>query len=182
MLQLEIKPPELFDEKANRFVPASAPATLRLEHSLVSLSKWESKWKKPFLNNDGMSAEETLDYIRCMTITQCVDPKIYDYITEKDLERIREYIDDPMTATWFKKQSGKAPSRSVITSELIYFWMTAFEIPFDPCEKWHLNRLMTLIRVCDEKNRPSKKASKKDTAAQYRSLNNARRSRMGSRG
>lgn len=182
MLQLEIKPPELFDERTNRFVPACEKVTLRLEHSLVSLSKWESKWKKPFLNNNGMGQEETIDYVRCMTITQCVDPKVYDYLTEDDYKKIHDYIDDSMTATWFKKQSGAAPNRSVITSEIIYFWMTAYAIPFDPCEKWHLNRLMTLIRVCDEKNRPSKKMSKKDSAAQYRSLNNARRARMGGRG
>lgn len=181
MLQIEIRPPEMFDERTNRFVPACEKTVLRLEHSLVSLSKWESRWKVPFINHTNMTQEQNIDYIRCMTITQCVDPNVYQFLSEEDLIKIRDYIDDKMTATWFtaQKKGGHSP---VVTSELIYYWMTVYGIPFDPCEKWHLNRLLTLIRVCDEKEKPSRKMSKRDSAAQYRDLNNLRRARHGGRG
>ena len=173
MLRITIQAPELWDEENQKFI-RTKEQTLVLEHSLVSLSKWESKWRKPFLSNDKRTREETIYYIRCMTITQNVDQRVYEFITDDHIEQVNKYIDDSMTATWFTgKQKGKASSKQ-ITSELIYYWMISLNIPFE-CQKWHLNRLLTLIRVCNEENQPSKPMSKRDTLNQYRALNAARR-------
>jgi hypothetical protein len=170
----------MFDERINRFITTKS-TTLQLEHSLVSLSKWESKWKTYYLNNDKLTNEMSIDYVRCMTLTQCVDPKVYDYLTEEDMKKIREYIDDPMTATTFTKSNAPA-RRQIVTAEIIYYWMVAQQIPFDPCQKWHLNRLLTLIRVCDEKNSPKKKMSKREAMSRQRSLNAARRAKYNTSG
>lgn len=181
MLQLTVKGGQVYNEATNKVVTVKGQ-TLQLEHSLVSLSKWEQKWKKPFLNNNEITNEMSIDYIRCMTLTQNVNPDLYNYLTEENLKAVRDYIDDPMTATWFRNQN-KRPNRDIITSEIIYYWMITFGIPLDPCQKWHLNRLLTLIRVCDEKsNTGRKKMGKKDSAAQYKELNAMRRARMGTRG
>lgn len=171
----------MFDEELCKRV-RTKDVTLQLEHSLVSISKWESKWKTHYINNDKITPEMSIDYVRCMTISQNVDPKVYNMLTEKNMKEITDYINDPMTATTFKNRPGQGQSRSIITSEIIYYWMTTQGIPFDPCQKWHLNRLLTLIRVCDEKNAPKKKMGKSEAAAQRRNLNAARRARMGSRG
>lgn len=183
MLQITIKGTELYDERTNKFV-CTKGATLQLEHSLVSLSKWESKWKTHYLNNEKLTNEMSIDYVRCMTLTQCVDPKIYDYLTEEDMKKIREYIDDPMTATTFTKRQGTGSkiSGQIVTAEIIYYWMVAQQIPFDPCQKWHLNRLLTLIRVCDEKNSPKKKMSKSEAMSRQRKLNAARRAKYNTKG
>lgn len=175
MLQITVKGTELYDEATNRFIIVKG-TTLQLEHSLVSLSKWESKWKTYYLNNDKITPEMSLDYVRCMTLTQCVDPRVYNYLTDENMNEIRAYIDDPMTGTTFKK-SNRPPSRQIVTSEIIYYWMVALQIPFDPCQKWHLNRLLTLIRVCDEKNSPKKKMSRREAMNQQKSLNAARRAK-----
>ena len=181
MLQLTVKGGQVYNEATNKVITVKGQ-TLQLEQSLVSLSKWEQKWKKPFLNNNELTDEMSLDYVRCMTLTQNVNPDLYNYLTAEDMEAVRNYIDDPMTATWFRNQN-KRPNRDIITSEIIYYWMITFGIPLDPCQKWHLNRLMTLIRVCDEKSNPGrKKMSKKASASQYKELNAMRRARSGSRG
>ena len=180
VLVIHIPESEVYDEEHNLFVTLKAQ-TITLEHSLVSISKWESKWNKPFLSKDAMSYEETVDYIRCMTLTQNVDPNIYYRIDQPSIDRITEYINSPMTATTFSKNLHEKPSREIVTSELIYYWMIALEIPFE-CQKWHLNRLLTLIRVCNIKNAPSKKMSKKDIMSQNRALNAARRAKSGSKG
>ena len=184
MLQVKIPGRELFDESTNSFITLKEQS-LQLEHSLVSLSKWESKWRKPFLNSE-LTAEEQLDYIRCMTITQNVDPDTYKYLPAATLNEIREYIESPMTATWFSDKNGhkaapKRFGRQAVTSELIYYWMIALNIPFE-CQKWHLNRLLTLVEVCNRKNQPKKKMNKKDAAARRRSLNAARKASLGSEG
>lgn len=158
MLQVNIPAAEYFNEQTNEFIEVKA-YTLQLEHSLISISKWEAKWCKPFLGKEDKTQEETIDYIRCMTITQNVDPMAYMAIPDAELKRIKEYINAPMTATWFNDREKRAPSRKVITSELVYYWMVAQNIPFE-CEKWHFNRLMTLIRICGEKSQPPKKMSK----------------------
>lgn len=155
--------------------------TLQLEHSLVALSKWESKWHKPFLTKTEKTDEETIDYIRCMTITQNVDPETFYRLTENDVKAIKNYIDDPMTATTFSDNKTGRGSKETITSELVYYWMVALNIPFK-CEKWHLNRLLTLVRVCELKNAPPKKRSKKDIMSGNAALNAARRKQMNSRG
>lgn len=181
MLTLRIGDQEYFDEATQQFIQANGQ-TIELEHSLVSVSKWEAKWKKPFLGRQVKTREETIDYIRCMTKTQNVKPELYDRISNQQIVEVNKYINDPMTATTITQPEGKGGIPRVITSEEIYYYMTAFQIPFDPCQKWHFNRLMMLIRVCDEKNKPKKKMRKGDIARQRRSLNAARRARTGSRG
>ena len=152
MLQITIPAAvyEEFDEEKNEFIytTVSKEQTLQLEHSLVSLSKWESKWCKPFLSKEKKSDEEVLDYIKYMTLTQNVRPDTYNRLTDANIEMINAYIDAPMTATTFSKENVKGGGREVVTAELIYYWMIALNIPFE-CQKWHLNRLLTLIRVCN---------------------------------
>ena len=179
MLQITIPGFEMYDEETNRIEQIKG-RDLQLEHSLVSISKWESKWKKPFLATQQKTREETADYIRCMTLTQNVDPRLYQGLTIENVKTVNAYIDDSMTATTFKNKP-KGSQGSVITNEIIYFWMISLEIPME-CQKWHLNRLLTLIRVCGEKGQPGKKMSKRDVMSQYRSLNAARRSKYGTRG
>ena len=181
MLTIEVPiSPEGWDEVKEEFVEAKTQ-TLQLEHSLVSLSKWESKWKKPFYSKEKMSDEETLDYIKCMTLTKNVDPSVYDHLTTKNIKEVIDYIGDPMTATTFSKNDKNPVNREVITSELIYYWMIALNIPFE-CQKWHLNRLITLIRVCEIKNSPPKKRSMRDIMSRNAALNAARRKRMNTKG
>ena len=181
MLQIVVPiSPEGWDEKKQEFVEPKT-VKLRLEHSLVSLSKWESKWCKPFLSDTDKTSEETIDYIKCMTLTQNVDPDVYNHLTKENIEEIMEYINAPMTATTFKEDKAKGRNREIVTSELVYYWMVAMNIPFE-CQKWHLNRLMTLIRVASIKNEPQKKMSKGDTMRRNAELNAARRAKMNSRG
>ena len=181
MLQITIPGEELFDEEKQEFITLKEQ-TLQLEHSLISLSKWESKWCKVFLSKQEKTYEETIDYIRCMTITSNVNPDVYLRLTQANFREIEAYIAAPMTATYFPKETtGSRGSSEQITSELIYYWMVALNIPFE-CEKWHLNRLITLIRVCNIKNQPPKKMSKKDAASRYASLNAARRKRLNTKG
>lgn len=181
MLTITIPSTEFFDDKTQTFHEIKGQ-TLQLEHSLVSLARWESKWHKPFLSKEQKTLEETIDYFRCMTITQNVNPMIYYAITNPIMKQINEYIEDPMTATWFNDAMGNSkPNREVVTAELIYYWMIALNIPME-CQKWHLNRLLTLVRVCNIKNTPSKKMSAKEAAAQRRALNAERRGRFNSRG
>lgn len=177
MLTLTIGGEELYDEENERFI-TNPSVTLKLEHSLLSVSEWESKWKKRYLNNDDPhTIEETIDYIRCMTINKDVDPAVYNRLTRFDLQKIEDYIADKRTATWFRKEEGKGnKTGELVTSELIYYWMIASNIPFE-CERWHLNRLLTLIRICEIKNSPAKKMSKKDLYAQNRALNAKRKAR-----
>ena len=175
---------EYYDESKNTFVTIgglSKDTTIHLEHSLVSLSKWESKWHKPFLgtgrkNEKAKTEEEILDYIKCMTLDKGVDEAVYKSLTKENLKEIEEYISNPMTATTFGPDNSKG-SREVITSELIYYWMVALNINFE-CEKWHLNRLLTLIRICNIKNQPGKKVSAKKQAQHYAELNRQRREAM----
>lgn len=170
MLTLIIPETELYDEIQNEFRIIKEQKIV-LEHSLVSISKWESKWHKPFLSKENKTHEETIDYIRCMTVNS-VDPIIYNYITYSMINQVNKYIEDPMTATTIKNR--EPPSREIITSEIIYYWMVALQIPFE-CQKWHLNRLLTLIQVCNIKNKPPKKMGKRELMSRNASLNAARR-------
>lgn len=181
MLRLTIPAREQWDEGKQEFINTKEQ-TLQLEHSLVSLSKWESKWAKPFLTNQPKTYEETIDYIKCMTINQNVDPAIYSCLDNSHFEQINKYIEAPMTATYFSEQKGgRGGGREQVTSELIYYWMIALQIPFE-CEKWHLNRLLTLVKVCNIKNTPPKKRSKREIMSRNAALNEARRQQMNSRG
>ena len=189
MLELKIMPKEGWDSVKNEFV-TTKQMTICLEHSLVSISKWESKYKKPFLSTD-KNEIEIRDYIKMMTITQNVDPNIYGLLGEEEFSKINEYIADPMTATWFNEKNPGAvassrPNKQIITSELIYYWMKSYQIPFE-CQKWHLNRLLTLIRICNVEESKANgknggKMSKRDILSQNRALNAARRERLGTKG
>lgn len=170
---------ELYDSSTNTFYSIKGQ-TIALEHSLVSISKWEAKWHKPYLSNTGKTFEENLDYIRMMTLTKNVDPRLYYLLSQENINAINTYIEDPMTATWFSKTNDSRPNKRVITSELIYYWMISLGIPME-CQKWHLNRLLTLIRVCNAENSP-KKMGRRAEANQRAALNRARRQAHGSRG
>lgn len=180
MLRIEIPDQEWFNEAKNEFVKVKG-AALQLEHSLVSVSKWEAKYKKPFLEAKDLSGTELIDYIKFMTITQNVKSEVYLGLTKKNFELIKDYISDKMTATWFKERKGGR--HQIVTSELIYCWMTQYNIPFEVCQKWHLNRLLTLIRVCQEENSQKKDPrSKKEQIQDRKALNAARRKKYGTRG
>lgn len=177
MLTIVIPETEFYDEIKNEFKVVKEQK-LVLEHSLVSLSKWESKWHKPFLGKQPKTYEETIDYIRCMTVNS-VDPMVYQGITSANILQINQYIEDPMTATTIKDQ--KKGKEEIITAEIIYYWMVALNIPFE-CQKWHLNKLLTLINVVNIKNKPAKKMSKKDVMSRNASLNAARRKALHTKG
>lgn len=179
MLKITIPASEQYDSVNNLFC-YTKEQTLVLEHSLVSISKWESKWRKPFLGKERKTFEETIDYIKCMTLTQNVDPLVYNGITQSVINEVFDYIDEPMTATTFSKEKA-SPNREVITAEIIYYWMIALQIPFE-CQKWHLNRLLTLIKVCSIKNSPNRKMSKRELMSRNRALNASRRKTLNSRG
>lgn len=184
MLRIEIPKSEIWDEENEEFIELKSQI-LTLEHSLVSISKWESKWKKPLLEemtNKSITKEGLLDYFRCMTLTQNVDPRLYYAINKVTQDRIMSYINDGMTATTFSEVDGpKRKSTQIITSELVYYWMTAYRIPFE-VQKWHFNRLMTLIRICNIKNQEPKKMSKNQLKSRNRALNAARRKKLGTTG
>ena len=179
MLKITIPAGEQYDEVNNFFI-TSKEQTLQLEHSLTSLSKWESKWCKPFLTKDTKTFEESADYIRCMTITQNVDPMIYRFVSQENIAEVSSYIEAPMTATIFAKEK-QTINREVITAEIIYYWMVAMNIPFE-CQKWHLNRLLTLINVCNIKNTPAKKRNSKETMSRNAALNAARKQSLHTKG
>lgn len=180
MIEIHVPSGRQWDEEHECFL-YSKEQTLRLEHSLVSISKWESKWHIPFIDNKDISNEQMIDYFKCMTLTQNVDPNVYYCLTKENIKEITDYITDPMTATWFSEKKNKSSSRQKVTSELIYYWMISLQIPFE-CEKWHLNRLITLIKVCNESNAPKKKMSKREIMERNRALNAARRQTNNTRG
>lgn len=182
MLRLRIDGGEIFNDATNEFISIE-PMTLMLEHSLVSISKWESKWKVPFLGEQ-KTDEQGLDYIRCMTMTQNVNPNVYLVLTPAHIKQVSEYIEDAMSATKFYDFRRQVGRREVITSEKIYYWMVAYNIPFE-CQKWHLNRLLNLIQICDIENSNNNKSNNMSTnevMAQNRELNAARRAAMRSKG
>ena len=198
MFEITIPGEELWDARRAEFTSTKA-VTLRLEYSLVSLSKWESKWHIPFFDDSiEKTPEQMQDFVRCMTVTQGVDPTVYARLTVENLNAIYRYMEDPMTATWFagegrpgeKNQNGPAKRRArrrppgtgkVLTSEVLYSRMFQAGVPIE-CERWHLNRLMTLIRVCQEEQAPPRKMSRKDALRQRRELNAARMKKYGARG
>ena len=181
MLEIRVPGLEYYDENRDLFIQVE-PATLTLEHSLLSISKWESKWHKPYLTKEKKTGKEIIDYIRCMTLTQNVNPLIYNNLTEQNLQDILSYVEDPMTATTFTELVGNGKKNNqIITSELIYYWMLVYNIPFE-CQKWHINRLLTLIRVCNIKNEPKKNMPRQEWLARQRELNAKRRSALNSKG
>lgn len=194
MLVLKIESRQLWDPNTEEFVYINE-TELRLEHSLLALAKWESKWHVPFFTASGeLTMEQQLDYIRCMNLNDETDPGVYAMLTKKQLQAITEYMDDPMTATWFRGEprpneprTGKVSLRKLrsrgteTTAEVIYCQMFQFGVPKE-CEQWHLNRLMTLLRVCSESQMPPKKMSPGEATAQRQALNAKRKAKLRTRG
>lgn len=183
MLTVTIQGSEFFDEDKELFIYAE-PTTLELEHSLVSLSKWESLWEKPFLSPDKKTTEETLSYIQMMSLAPNTPAEVFLSLSDENLTIINAYIAANMTATWFSEAPGGPPTPKhpeVITAEIIYYWMATFQIPFE-CEKWHLNRLITLVKVCNEKNAPEKETNQQEMLEQRHRLNQQRLAQMGTSG
>lgn len=181
MLLIHVPGSEKFDESTNEFIYTNE-TTIQLEHSLVSLSKWESKWHKAFYHpTNKKTDEETLDYVRCMTLTQNVKPETYYALSTENVQQIQQYINDPMTATTFNADQQTTPNREIITAELIYYWMISYNIPVE-FEKWHLNKLLALIKVCSIKNSKPKKMTKRQIMNQNAALNAARRQKLKSKG
>ena len=174
MLKILIPGHEFYNESTGEFINVK-DTLLKLEHSLVSVSKWEEYYKKPFLTEDAKTKEETIFYIKCMTINSNVNELVYELLTAEQIESINQYIQDNRTATWFTERDNESGvNREQITSELIYYWMIIYNIPQD-YQKWHLSRLMTLIRICNIKNSPIKKMSEQETLDYYRRIKEQRR-------
>lgn len=180
MLTITVPAAEMFDDRTQEFLTYSEQ-TLQLEHSLLSLSKWESKWCKPFLDSGEKTIEETIDYIKCMTINKNVPDEVYSRLSNANIQEINKYIEAPMTATTFYERDPKKGPKEIVTSELIYYWMIALTIPME-CQKWHLNKLLTLIRVCNIKNSPPKKMSRREIMSRNAALNASRRSKLNTKG
>lgn len=180
MLELIIPDIELWDSEKEEFVYKKGQI-LQLEHSLLSLSKWEAHYQKPFLSRDEKTIKETIDYIKCMSLSELMNPDIYDCLTDIHLKKVEQYIENPMTATTFSKEFNRRNNGEQITAELIYYWMISLGIPFE-CASWHLNRLLTLIRVCTIKNQPKKQRSARDIMRRNTSVNSARRKKYNTRG
>lgn len=182
MLEVIVPDAELFDDESQTFFTREG-GRLVLEHSLVSLSKWESKWEKPFLDGTPKTTEQTQSYVECMCLHPVSDPEIFKKLSDENVKQIADYIDSKQTATWFTPDPHAAPSREIITNEIIYFWMVGHSIPME-AQYWHLNKLMTLLRVCSEKNKPATKSKlgKQDLAMQRRMLNQQRKAELNTTG
>lgn len=183
MLTLIIPEITGWDEKREEFVVLEKEEKILLEHSLISISKWETKWKKPFLTDDPKTIEESVDYIKCMTVSKNVDPSIYERLRVNHIEEVNKYINESLTATWFGKDTNRddKSSKRTITSELIYCWMVIYHIPVS-FEKWHISRLLTLIRVCKEEMAPSKKRSNIEIINERKAMNEARKKKWNTKG
>lgn len=186
MLTITTPDREFFNEKTGEFLTVKG-TTLTMEHSLLSIRKWESKWHRPFLSAEEPTVEQMLDYFRCMTITpKNVDAKVFNGLSYENIQKIKEYINDPMTATTFRSRPNSARrggnhGPKIITAEVVYGWMVEYGIPFE-CERWHYNQLMTLVRVCAQQNSMSPKMTKKEILSENRALNEARKAKLGTKG
>lgn len=187
MLEIHIPERQVVDEETGKVYRADKDWKLTLEHSLISLQKWEAKWHVAFLNRGTSTFEQTIDYLRCMTLTPNVPDEVYYCIPQSELKRVLDYVDDPMTATRINDGSstqtsfGRKMGKDVITAEVIYYWMISLNIPTE-YRKWHLNQLLTLIRVINAKNQPKKKRKMRDVLEEYRSINEENKKRFQTKG
>lgn len=182
MLNLTIKKQSLYNEKENRFYDVKEDVNLELEHSLLAISKWESKWHVPFLEKKEKTREQVIDYVRCMSLDPNISSVVFYGLSNEQLQAVSEYINDPMTATTITNYNQSSRGKAeIVTSELIYYWMNECNISKE-CETWHLNRLLRLIEITSIKRQPEKKMPKRGVMAQNRALNAARRAKSGSRG
>lgn len=183
-LRITIPEGEPYDEVSGRFIKVKE-TTIHIEHSLKAIRKWESRWTKPFFDQDALSGNRLMDYIRCMTIEEGIPADTYYGLSKDNLRCIEKYMGHPMTATWFsgapKKGKGGKKTGQKLTAELVYSYMVQLGIPFE-CENWHINQLMTLIRVCSEGQTPASKMKMRDIYSQNAALNAARRARLHSKG
>lgn len=180
MLEITTKEEEIYQPATNMFITIPA-CVITLEHSLISIAKWESKWHIPYLSDKYKSEQQEIDYIRCMSIGNVKNDCVFELLSKENIDKIIDYINNPMTATKFTKLENKQNKKEVITAETLYHRMFSHDIPME-CQKWHLNRLLTLIRVCDLNNAPRQKMSKKDTAMWNAQQNAARRAKYNTRG
>ena len=186
MITLTVPKREVYDSKNQIFYRVEKDTTLQLEHSLISLQKWESRWHKPFLNKDKKTYEETIDYIRCMCLTPNIKDDVFYCLTDRESNIISQYIKDPMTATWFGNKNGTATNalakkKKIVTAEIIYYWMITLNIPSE-YRKWNLNQLLTLIRVINEESTPKKKRNKREILEEYRAINEQNKKRLNTSG
>lgn len=180
MLSIIVPGKEHFNEETQEF-ETRGDVVLHLEHSLASLSKWESIWEEPFLSNGQRTTEQLISYVECMCVCAVSSSEVFSRLTEENVESINAYLDSKQSATRITEIKNQAPSREVVTSELIYYWMVSYRIPFE-CDQWNLNRLFTLIRICGIKNTKQKPMSKAALAARNRELNAQRRQQLGTNG
>lgn len=187
MIEINVPASSVVDPDTNRIYRVKKDQKIQLEHSLISIQKWESRWHIAYLKRDHQKTyEQIIDYIRCMTLTPNVADDVYYCIPDSELKRVAQYIDDPMSATRVHdappvKSFGIGQKQDVVTAEVIYYWMIAMNIPYE-CRKWHLQQLLTLIRVINAKNAPKKKRPMKDVLAEYRSINEENKKRFGTKG
>lgn len=180
MLTIKVLGDEYFDEADSR-VLRDTIATIELEHSLASLSKWEEVYEKPFLSEEDKTSEEVMAYIEMMILTPDVPENIVYALSQENIDDIQKYISAKRSATWFNEPKHAPRQTEKITSELIYFWMVSAQIPFE-AENWHLNRLFNLIKIYNVKNTKPKKMGRHDAAQQRRDLNAARKAQLGTNG
>lgn len=180
-LRIEVKSEEEWDEVTETFQQGVYDILL-LRHSLVSIDEWESKWHKAYFGSAKKTNEEAMDYIRCMTLNRDVDPIVYQHLTQADIQKISAYLEDPMTATTFREDKSKKRGRpETITAEIVYFWMLEYGIPFE-CRYWHINKLLTLVRVCNVKNSKPEKKSQKQLLQEHAAINARNRQLLHTRG
>lgn len=179
MLEITIPRTEMFDDKAGKYYYVESE-TLSLEHSLIAISKWEAKWCKPFFGRGEKTQEQVIDYVKCMTVNKVKSPIIYECLSSTNFKQILEYIESKQSATWFQEDKHGG-NKETITSELIYYWMIACNIPFE-CQKWHINRLLTLVRVCQLKQQDPKKMSQSEMIRQRAKLNAERKAKLRTHG
>jgi len=180
MLEITVPGIEFFDDDTEEFITVG-DTVIRLEHSLVSLSKWESLWEKPFLSEEAKTVEQTMSYIRLMLLTPNVATDVLVRLSEDNINDINGYINAKQSATFFNESIQPAHKKEIITSELIYYWMLTLNVPIE-CEEWHLNRLFTLIKVCSEKNAPQKKRGRREILDDHARINAQNRAKMGTTG